>query len=164
MISKRRIPAHSGGRPWRLTPVALVVVMVVAAVLALPVPAVLAAPATEPVRLEIANAKSESLVRCQLVLAHFVTLAPDRIRPNHRATIGLQRDVRAGTLFYPREDGPPMTLENVLCGLDDDWVATRNDLDLRRLRRGEGDRLLIVCDGEQSLACVAPPPQDGRHD
>lgn len=136
--------------------------LVVATALALPVPAARAA--TEPVRLEIANAKSGSLVRCQLVLAHFVTLAPDKIGPDHHATIELQRDVQAGTLFYPREDGRPMALENVFCGLDDDWAATRNDLDLRRLRGGEGNRLLIVCDGEQGLACVAPPLQDDHDD
>jgi hypothetical protein len=157
LILESLSPAHSGTRPRRLTPVALVVavVTVVAAVLVLPGSALPAA--TEPVRLEIANAKSGSLVRCQLVLAHFVTLAPDRIGPDHRATIELQRDVRAGTLFYRRADGPPMALETVLCGLDDDWAATRNDLDLRRLRGGEGDRLLIVCEGEQGLACAAPP-------
>jgi hypothetical protein len=143
-------------------PVAPAMLMVVATALALPVPAARAA--TEPVRLEIANAKSGSLVRCQLVLAHFVTLAPDKIGPDRHATIELQRDVQAGTLFYPREDGRPMALENVFCGLDDDWVATRNDLDLRRLRGGDGNRLLIVCDGEQGLLCVAPPLQDEHDD
>ena len=159
MNSDCLIPASSGIRPRRLTPVALLAVAAV--VLALPGPVLTAA--TGPVRLEIANAKSGAMMRCQLVLAHFVTLAPDRIRPGHRATIELHRDVGAGTLFYRRADGQPMALETVLCGLDDDWAATRNDLDLRRLRGGEGDRLLIVCDGEQGLACAAAP-QDGRDD
>ncbi len=132
----------------RLAPAPLLAALL-AAVLAGPLSA---APAGEPVRLEIANAKAAALLRCQLVLAHFVTLAPAPIGPAGRVAFELRRDPD-GSLFYPHAEGPPMALENVLCGLDEDWTATRNDLDLRPLRGGE-ERLLIVCDGERGLACA----------
>ena len=106
------------------------------------------------VRLHITNAKTESIVRCQLVLAHFVTLDVVRIEPHHRATIDLQRDIRAGALYYLHEGNQPMALENVLCGLDEDWATTRNDLDLRDLRGGQQDRLVVICAGEQGLSCT----------
>ena len=131
----------------------LAALLATASILDLPVSA--AAPASEPVRLEIANVKSPSVLRCQLVLAHFVTLALERIGPESRAIIQLQRDMQAGTLFYPRADGRPMALENVFCGLDDDWQANRVDLDLQPLRGGEGELLLIVCDGGRGLACAS---------
>ena len=142
----------------RMTPTAVLA----AAVMAVSFSSASSATESLPVRIEITNAKSGSMVRCQLVLAHFVTLESDKIEPNHRTTIALRRDVRAGTLLYPRAGGPPMALENIFCGLDEDWAATRNDLDLTRLRGGGQNRLKIICDGQQGLACAVAPSTSGQ--
>ncbi len=96
-----------------------------------------------PVRLEIFNG-AESRLRCQLVLAHFVTQDIAPISPGDETVIELDRDADKGTLIFLHEGGPSMALENILCGLSGAWRETRADLDLAGLRAGETAELRIV--------------------
>lgn len=112
----------------------------------------------EPVTLEIANGAPDSELRCQLVLAHFVTADAATVRAGGTARVELLRQTGGGTLLVPRGAGQePMAVENVICGLDGDWAATRNDVVLARLRDGSRDRLLVVCDGS---SCRAVPGEN----
>ena len=110
-------------------------------------------PAAMPVILEIANATPESAVRCQLILAHFVTRDAARIDAGGTARVELVRMPPAGTLAVRRDTGNAMAVENVICGLDDDWSASRNDLGLARLRDGSRDYLQVTCGATDGLSC-----------
>ena len=107
-----------------------------------------------PVTLTIENATAGPALRCQLVLAHFVTqdLAP--IPANAVAEVDMQRD-SGGTLFF-QGGGRSMAVENILCSLDDNWTASRNNLDLRSLREGALPALRVTCSATDSLTCRAP--------
>lgn len=109
----------------------------------------------EPVTLEIANATSDSALRCQFILAHFVTQEAATIGAGRMATVELRRMTTGGTLVFQRTSGEVMAVENVICGLDQDWAATRNDLVLARLRDGSRNRLHVVCGTSNGLSCAA---------
>ena len=96
-----------------------------------------------PVTLTIENATAGPALRCQLVLAHFITHDLALIPANGTAEIDLQRNP-SGTLFFQGGDRS-MAVENVLCGRDDNWTASRNDLDLRRLREAASPALRVTC-------------------
>jgi len=98
------------------------------------------------VHLEIFNG-AESRLRCQLVLAHFVTQDIPPIPPGNKFVIALERDVDEGTLIFRHAGGQSMAIENVLCGLMGAWRETRADLDLTDLRAGETAELRIVLGG-----------------
>jgi hypothetical protein len=108
-----------------------------------------------PVRLEIVNATGASRLACQLVLAHFVTLDIAPIPAGHETAITLRRDLDEGTLTYQQGEGRRMAVENILCGIADNWRATRNDLNLAELRAGHRANLRIICDEQTSLSCTA---------
>lgn len=107
-----------------------------------------------PVILTIENATAGPAVRCQLVLAHFVThdLAP--IPEGNTTAIDLRRDAD-GTLLF-QGGGRSMAVENILCGLDDNWTASRNDLDLRTLRDGTLPALRVTCSTANTMTCRVP--------
>jgi hypothetical protein len=104
--------------------------------------------------LRIGNGTVSAGLRCQAVLAHFMTrdLAP--FAPGGELTIPLQRETATGALLAVGPGGRLIPVENVLCGLDRDWVATRNDLDLTRLREGSTQQLRIVCTEGNGLSCT----------
>lgn len=110
---------------------------------------------TAPAVLEIVNETTRAVLRCQLVLAHFMTrdLAPTA--PGQALEIDLLRETASGTLLRSDLDGRLVPVENVLCGADDDWMATRNDVDLTGLRAGSLRRLRIVCVEGNGMSCSA---------
>ena len=114
----------------------------------------LAAAADEPVvvSLKIENGMANGALRCQLVLAHFVTVGLAPIPAGQRLAVALTRDA-AGALFYQAGEGPLMAIENVLCGRDDDWAATRQDLNLTTLRGPGVPAARIVCAGDNVHKC-----------
>ena len=112
---------------------------------------------SSPVTLQIMNATAGSPLRCQLILAHFVTQDAGRIDAGGQATIGLRRSIAGGTLIYSSNGGRHMALENVLCGRDDDRAARRYDLDLAALRNGSLSSLRVVCSGQEKLVCKTAP-------
>ena len=91
-----------------------------------------------PVDLTIRN-DTGSPLRCTVVLAHFVTRALEPIPPSGELALALERHAASGTLAFGWHDGAPMLVENILCGSDGDWDATRTDLPLTPIRAGTGD-------------------------
>ena len=108
---------------------------------------------TRPVTVQITNATSKAALRCQLILAHFVTYEADALAKGQEATLELLRGDQDGTLIFSGKDGRQMALENLLCGFDDDWGGTQNDLNLAQLRDGTSNRLQIICSGADRLTC-----------
>ncbi len=107
-----------------------------------------------PVRLEIVNATAASRLACQLVLAHFVTQDLASISAGDAAVIKLRRDVDEGTLIYQRNGDRRMAVENILCGIADNWRATRADLNIAELRAGQRVKLRIVCEETNAFTCT----------
>ncbi len=103
---------------------------------------------SESVSLEVLNG-ADSGLRCQLVLAHFVTQDIAPISPGDGTVIALDRDADEGTLIFRHAGGRSMALENILCGLAGDWQATRVDLDLADLRADKTAALRIVYGGAE---------------
>lgn len=112
-----------------------------------------------PVRLEIYNGTASSELRCQLVLAHFVTQDIGRISAGKSAVIALRRDRDEGVLIY-RSGARRMAVENILCGIAGNWRATRNDLNLAALRAGRRAQLKIFCQAPEALSCKARGAED----
>ena len=108
---------------------------------------------TRPVSVQITNATSKAALRCQLILAHFVTYEADTLAKGQEATLELLRGDQDGTLIFSAKDGRQMALENLLCGFDDDWGRTRKNLSLAQLRDGTSNRLQIICSGADRLTC-----------
>ncbi len=104
-----------------------------------------------PIKLTIENAASGPNIRCQVILAHFVTHDLPTIPASQSATIEMDR-ATDGTLFF-RKGGQTMATENILCGLDQNWTVSRNDLDLRALRIGTREALQVTCSGATTLTC-----------
>lgn len=112
-----------------------------------------------PVVLQITNDSGRAL-RCQLVLAHFMTRDLKLAAPGDGIAVDLLRETETGTLLRSDVDGRWVPVENVLCGVDADWVATRNDLDLTDLREGGARRLRIDCSARNGLSCMAAQAAD----
>ena len=110
---------------------------------------------TRPVTVQITNATSKAALRCQLILAHFVTYEADALAKGQETTLELLRGDQDGTLIFSGKDGRQMALENLLCGFDDDWGETQKDLNLAQLRDGSSNRLEIICSGADRLTCQA---------
>ncbi len=94
-----------------------------------------------------------SALRCQLVLAHFVTVALEPIPSGQTMVLELLQKPEDRTLLYKRDDGPLMAVENILCGLDDDWAATRENVNLAILRGDGVPAMRIVCAGSGPNLC-----------
>jgi hypothetical protein len=110
---------------------------------------------TRPVTVQITNATSKAALRCQLILAHFVTYEADALAKGQETTLELLRGDQDGTLIFSGKDGRQMALENLLCGFDDDWDGSQKDLNLAQLRGGTSNRLEIICSGADRLTCQA---------
>ena len=106
-----------------------------------------------PVRLDIRNDAADAVLRCQVVLAHFVTLADRRLAPGETRELDLQRAAPSGALFVPGEDGRLMAVENIYCGLDERWDGTRVALDLTPLREPARQRLGVACAAARTPLC-----------
>ena len=106
-----------------------------------------------PVRLRLSNEAVNMTVRCQIVLAHFVTLADYRIVPGASRELELQREESSGALIVSRDDGRPMAIESIYCGLDGRWDETRADLPLNGLRDRARDHVDMICVDSGSPVC-----------
>ena len=109
---------------------------------------------THPIMLTIQNDALQA-VRCQFVLAHFVTFDLATIAGGDATTVALQRTAD-GTLSLVH-DGRSMATENVLCGLDEGWATSKHDLDLQPLRTGSRGDFTFACTFEEGLRCPVKP-------
>jgi hypothetical protein len=110
--------------------------------------------AREPVVLEVLNDTQRARLRCQLVLAHFITHVALVLDAGRRGRIALDRFDVDGTLALSQE-GRTMAVENLLCGVEGDWAATVDNLDLGPLRDQRYARLRLRCNDEPGFACEA---------
>ena len=80
----------------------------------------------------ISNNHIDQSVRCQFVLAHFVTYDPVNIAPNDALLIPVELRNSDRTIFYLYA-GTYMAIEDLLCGFDSNWSLTRRELALTPL-------------------------------
>ena len=77
----------------------------------------------------ISNNHIDQSVRCQFLLAHFVTYDPVNIAPNDALLIPVELRNSDRTIFYLYA-GTYMAIEDLLCGFDSNWSLTRRELSL----------------------------------
>ena len=118
----------------------------------------------ETVVLEIRNAGVGSPLRCTIVLAHFVTLEAGEAAPGEALRLSLIRNGGDGVLLLRGEDGKQMAVENILCGVSEDWSRPRSDVPLLDLRDPARGALEVACSLAGRLRCrVSAPPASGRN-
>lgn len=108
--------------------------------------------ALEPLTLTIRNGAGEDL-RCEAVLAHFMSETLARIAPGRSLVVTLRRDSGGVLLLAPRE-GRHVPLENILCGSETAWAASKSDLPLTTVRAGSGSHYQVRCAlADSRVAC-----------
>lgn len=113
-----------------------------------------APPGGDTVHLRIENGGAGP-IRCQAILAHFVTRSLPAIPGGGAHHVTLLRDRGTGSLSYGAHGGRAMMLENILCGDDGAWTASARDLPLQRLRSVPSSRFTYRCALEAGrMACV----------
>ena len=106
----------------------------------------------DSVRIALINVTDGS-IRCVAVLAHFVTVDLPVIPAGdtYRFTLAQTAD---GGLAMAHHDMSPMMLENLLCGIDEDWSRSVANTDLAAA--GGHDRTFSCSTDGDRLACRAP--------
>lgn len=107
----------------------------------------------EAIQLRIENAGPRPM-RCVAVLAHFVTRDVSPIAPQETTEIELLRKPETGELAYGRIGDTPMMLENLLCGLADDWAASSGDTPILEIRSAPGRHFDLSCGRDVPFSCV----------
>ena len=106
-----------------------------------------------PLRILISNQHENDAVRCQLVLAHFVTYDLNRIEPGNEISISVVLSPIDSTLFY-NHSGKLMAIEDLFCGLHSDWSITRQELSLTPLQDRESASLSFRCTVDSGFLCT----------
>ena len=123
----------------------------------------------ETVALEIRNAGVGAPLRCTILLAHFVTLEAGQAAPGETLRLSLVRSGGDGVLLFRGDGGKQMAVENILCGVSEDWSRTRSDVPLLDLRDPGRGALQVACSlaGRLRYRASAPsvfePPVSGRN-
>lgn len=107
------------------------------------------------VALEIYNRDTHPL-RCVVVLAHFMSMELGPVAPGATAVLDVDRVKPDGSLLLLHDGQPPKVIENLLCGRQKNWAATRGNVSLSEARAAGADRLSTACAvKEQRLRCDA---------
>lgn len=99
----------------------------------------------KPVTLTIRNDSPETL-RCAAVLAHFMSETLGAIGPGDHLAVTLRRDAATGALALAPRAGRDVPLENILCGRDTAWTASKGDMPLSAVRGVAATRFEAHCD------------------
>jgi hypothetical protein len=121
------------------------------AILVLPLFVASAGAAT--VTLSIKNDDAQSL-RCMVVFAHWITTDIDPIASGETATVAMTRGPQPGALHIARFDGRPMMIEHIICGADNDWSNSVDQLPLNAVRDGAGATYQIACRTAERVVCA----------
>jgi hypothetical protein len=115
------------------------------------------------VALSIKNDDTRSL-RCTIVFAHWVTTDFGPIAAGETATVAMARGPQAGALHIARYDGRPMMIENIVCGTEQDWADSFDQLPLMPIRSGDTSAYRIACRAAPRVVCTPSPEfiDDGR--
>ena len=109
------------------------------------------------VSIRIQNDSSETL-RCEAILAHFVTLPLSKVPPHQSIAVTLGRDLPQGTLSLGQHKGSPMMLENILCAVASQWDKTKTDLPILDLRANPANHFAFSCKLSNRLLCNSISP------
>ena len=101
----------------------------------------------------ISNDHTTEDVRCQFILAHFVTYDFVKFSQNDTLSIPVYLSNSDGTIFYFHA-GNYMAIEDLLCGFDADWALTRQELSLIPFISSIDESLHFICGGDQMLSCI----------
>jgi hypothetical protein len=143
---------HSG-RPWRRSAL-LGVLIFILPVCTLPICAFEARASGATVTLSIKNDDTSSL-RCSVVFAHWVTTDVGPIAPGQAVTVAMKRGPQRGALHIARFDGRPMMIENIICGADQNWSDSFDQLPLALVRDDAGSAYQIECHAAPRVVCTA---------
>jgi hypothetical protein len=116
------------------------------------VPLCVASASASTVTLSIKNDDTHSL-RCTVVFAHWVTTDFGPIASGETATVAMTRGPQPGALHIARSDGRPMMIENIICGTEQDWSNSFDELPLTRVRDGARAAYQITCRAAPRIMC-----------
>jgi hypothetical protein len=105
------------------------------------------------VTLSIRNDDVRAL-RCMVVFAHWVTTDFGPIASGKAATVAMTRGPQPGALHIARFDGRPMMIENIVCGTEQDWGNSFDQLPLAQVRDGATSAYQIECRAEPRVVCT----------
>jgi hypothetical protein len=108
------------------------------------------------VALSITNDDTRSL-RCMVVFAHWVTTDFGPIAAGETATIAMARGPQTGALHIARFDGRPMMIENIVCGTEQDWSDSFDQLPLMPIRSSNTSTYHIACRAAPRIVCTPSP-------
>jgi hypothetical protein len=119
-------------------------------------PLFVASASASTVTLSIKNDDARSL-RCTVVFAHWVTTDFGPIASGGTATVAMTRGPQPGALHIARFDGRPMMIENIVCGTDQDWTGSFDQLPLSQLRNSPTSTYQIACRAAPRIVCIPSP-------
>jgi hypothetical protein len=123
---------------------------------ALPLFVVAALAADPTLTLSIRNDDAHSL-RCMVVFAHWVTTDVGPIAPGETTTVSMTHGPQPGALHIARFDGRPMMIENIVCGTEQDWSNSFDQLPLAQVRDSATSTYQIGCRAEPRVVCTPSP-------
>ena len=106
-----------------------------------------------PTYISITNLHTSESIRCQFVLAHFVTYDPPMILSGETLVVPITIEQDNSTLFLVNSS-KPMAIEDLFCALDSAWSDTRLELSLAPLQRSTMPHLTFSCGIELQFTCV----------
>ena len=106
------------------------------------------------VTLSIKNDDTSSL-RCSVIFAHWVTTGVGPIAPGEAATVTMTRGPQRGALHIARFDGRPMMIENIICGAEQNWSDSFDQLPLTSVRDDAGSAYRMDCHAAPRVVCTA---------
>jgi hypothetical protein len=119
----------------------------------LPVFAGAAGASDATVTLSIKNNDTRPL-RCAVIFAHWVTTDVDLIASGQTAKISMTRGPQPGALHIARFDGRPMMIENIICGAEQDWSDSFDQLPLTLVRDAAASAFQIECRAAPRVVCT----------
>ena len=106
-----------------------------------------------PAYVSITNFHASESVRCQFVLAHFVTYDPPVLLSGETLFVPITLEQDNSTLFLV-ESGKPMAIEDLFCALNSAWSDTRLELSLTPLQSTTTTHLEFSCGIQLQFSCI----------
>ena len=101
---------------------------------------------------QVKNQQSAHEIRCQLILAHFVTYDFSKLSSGQSLDFSIILRVPDRTLFFIHAKRT-MAIENLLCGLDTNWSITKTELPLALFQTTNRQSLVFECVFNTTFLC-----------
>ncbi|MGB7101143.1 MAG: hypothetical protein WBD95_20555 [Xanthobacteraceae bacterium] len=95
-----------------------------------------------------------SALRCAVIFAHWVTTDVGPIPSGQTATVAMTRGPQPGALHIARFDGRPMMIENIICGAEQNWSNTFDQLPLNLVRDTAALTYQMECRAAPRVVCT----------